>query len=540
MPMLSLRSLLILVGVFCSFVVSSALGQVHVASGLDLESTHAWASYTNADDEVILVHLPPRNAVSVSGVTIEGAGPGQLQAVRRLSKLPDAIAAIENRVYLVFPLAYSNGELIRRVYSGRAVPTPVGASWAFEPIDRLDAHPSITTLGDLRAMVATTDTLYALIHQVEKGTKRDQFSLHQMGSNEWTPIELPTQDQSGAWRIAAAGSELIAINQTNDAQLVSWVWDQVNQTWTRWMDEQIWAPAGKYQFVSGMRNLQVVEWGENGLATLHVWSKGGMYTIAPAIEIPDDAQLASLDSVNRILAMSKHTIEPSSQEADAADQTPKRTVKVIEIDSSDGSVIYAGEPVLQVPVSAAEIRFLIGMMILIMVGVLVVVIMPDKSDAMQIPDGFALADPGKRLLATIIDVFLVCVLIGQLFGVRVVEILTLSVIVRSDGAWLSIPTTMISGVVIMSVFEWGLGASPGKFLMGIRVAKSHSGPMERIPLWAALVRNVIKWILPPVAALALVDPEMLHRGDRATRTLVVVPVRSVDPADNDEESGSRG
>lgn len=550
MQMLSYRSFHFLVGVILSIGISSAAGQVRVASGLDLESTHTWASYTNADDEVILVHLPPRNTVTVSGVTIEGAGPGALQTVRRLSKLPDALAGIDNRVYLVFPLAYSNGELIRRVYSGRALPTPVGASWAFEPVDRLDSHPSITFVGDLSALVATTDALFALTkytapvveaQRLDVGDPPLPYSLLQMTTDDWVEIELPSQsEQETQWRIACVGAELIAINQTSDGQLISWVLDQTGQIWSRWMDEPIAAPIGRFEVVSGMRTLHLIEWDTNDSATLHVWSKGGVYTIASAIEIPPNAQLASLDSVNRIVAISQPMVQSKAGEADQSSDATTPSITITEIDGSDGSVVYSGGPVLQVPVSAAEVRFLVGMMILIMIGVLVVVIMPDKSDAMQIPDGFALADPGKRLIATIIDVFLVAVLMGQLFGVQVVEILTLSVIVRSDGAWLSIPATMISGLVIMSFFEWALGASPGKFLMGVRVAKALSGPVQRVPLWAALVRNVMKWILPPVAALALVDPEMLHRGDRATRTLAVVPIRAKDAPDNDDKSDSSG
>jgi len=64
--------------------------------------------------------------------------------------------------------------------------------------------------------------------------------------------------------------------------------------------------------------------------------------------------------------------------------------------------------------------------------------------------------------------------------------------------------------------------------------------MSRIPLWAAIVRNMIKWLVPPVAALVLLDPERLHRGDRATRTLVVAPIEDFDGSQSSKDSGSEG
>jgi len=153
-----------------------------------------------------------------------------------------------------------------------------------------------------------------------------------------------------------------------------------------------------------------------------------------------------------------------------------------------------------------------------------VVIMPDRHDSMRIPEGFALADPGRRLLATMIDVGLLVVLMSELFDVDPSEIFTLGVLIRPGNAWLVIPATMLAGVLVMSFFEWLMGATPGKLLIGVRVVRAESGAMQRPLLWSALVRNTIKWTLPPVTALALVDPEMLHRGDRASRSVVAYPL----------------
>ncbi|CAN0594975.1 unnamed protein product [Laminaria digitata] len=158
--------------------------------------------------------------------------------------------------------------------------------------------------------------------------------------------------------------------------------------------------------------------------------------------------------------------------------------------------------------------------------------MPDRSDAMQIPDACVLADPGRRLIATMLDAVLVASVVGWYFDVSASEILTMAVIVRPDNAWAVIPITMMMGVGVSTISEWLQGRTPGKMLVVIRVVRAQSGELVRPRLWSALVRNAIKWILPPVAALALIDPEALHRGDRASRTLVVSP-RPADPIPSD-------
>ncbi len=500
-----------LIGLLTSSLASA---QVLIASSLDDVHTHAWAVYANSNDEILLVHLPPRDGDLEARIPIDPALPGELHAVRALNKFPDGLAAIKNRVFVVFPEVTVGDRTIRRVYSGQAFASPVGSVWSFLPSGRLDSEPAIQATGELIDLVATSESLWALIKS------EDEYALMTLAASSWEAVELPTV-QRPSWRISAAGDRLIAIDLSDEKSMQAFELDETQSSWTsQWISAR--KQTGEIESVAGVHGVYVLSRDEQGMVEVQTWSQAGIFTLATGLELPTNIKLAPLGSVNRLVGVSEHVSD--SIEVTGTPSSPQSTIQVYEIDLADGSVVYAGDPVVSSPVSVAEMRFLMGMMVLIMVGVLVVVIMPDKADAMGIPDGFALADPGRRLMATMFDVFLVSFLVGLLFDVRVIEIITLSVIVRSDSSWLVIPLVLITGIVAMSLMEWLLGASPGKWLMGIRVVRGQGGTMQRIPLRAAIVRNVIKWLLPPVAALALLDPEMLHRGDRVTRTLVVAPI----------------
>ncbi len=508
---------------------SFASAQVLVASSLDDTHTHAWAVYENSNNEIVLVHLPPRDGDLGARIPIDPALPGELHAVRTLNKFPDGLAAIGNRVYLVFPTATVGERKIGRVYSGKAVPSPVGSVWGFTPSGRLDSEPAIQIEGELVDLVATSDSVWALI-------KADnEYHLITLADSSWEAGVLPVV-QSPVWRISALGDRVVAVDLADDNNLQAYVLGEDHTTWTtHW--STLPSPMGDFEIIASLHGLFILDQDEHGSGRIQTWSNSGIFTIASGLDLPTNINFSALDSVNRLVGIAEQ-IQLDTDISEASQSQP--TVQVYEIDLADGSMVYVGEPVVSSPVSAAEMRFLMGMMVLIMVGVLVVVIMPDRADAMGIPDGFALADPGRRLMATMFDVFFVSFVMGLLFDVRVIEIITLSVIVRSDTSWLVIPAVLISGIVSMSLLEWLVGASPGKWLMGIRVVRGVGGPMSRIPLWAAIVRNMIKWLVPPVAALVLLDPERLHRGDRATRTLVVAPIEDFDGSQSSKDSGSEG
>jgi uncharacterized RDD family membrane protein YckC len=266
----------------------------------------------------------------------------------------------------------------------------------------------------------------------------------------------------------------------------------------------------------------VIDLDESGTARLRYWSDDGVFLIQSTLpSLPQGAAIALLDDTDSFVVAS---YAPLGDDPDA-----ERTIELTEFGGTSGEVLFAGAPAVSAPVSVEEFRFLVAMMILVMSGVLVVVILPDRADAMHLPEGTALADPGRRLLATLIDVFIVTSVVGATAGVSAIDIVTGAIIVHPGNAWTIFPMTIIAGVLYATSAEYLVGATPGKVIMGLRLVAAEPGAPKRPKLWRVLVRNIIKWVLPPVAALAMIDPESLHRGDRTSRTLVVTRRADEDP-----------
>ena len=501
--------------------------------------SHAWSVYENSQGEILLVHLPPRDADPDAQIAYEPAAPGEMQAFRSLSSMPDGIAAIDNRVFMVFgrsrlPGIGANegkpGKWVRKVYSGRAVRSPVGTAWNLMPQGRLDSEPMITQEGELVDLCATSDRLWALLEA------DGRYQLLRMGQDEWEPIALPELSSQGlapaAWRLSSVGDDLIAVDVADQSAASAYIHGDDGWT-TDWSTIELAEPSiQSSKLIASPRGVDRV----GSASRIRIWSDAGVFTIASDVELPEGTELVAMGSVNRLVGIHRRSVTADTEE-NASGDAPD-LIQVFEIDLVDGSIVYEGGPVVATPVSEAELRLLMLMMMLIMGGVLVVVILPNNAESMSIPDGFSLADPGRRLLATMSDVFLVAIAVGMVFKVSAIEIITLSVITRSDVSWLVLPVTLAIGIVSMTLMEWLLGATPGKFLVGLRLVRANPGAMDRVRLRSAIVRNVIKWLLPPVVALALLDPEMLHRGDRATKTLVVSRIDGYDGSDSSKDSDS--
>ena len=517
-----LISLLIVIGL----AVLPALGDaepsssrpVLLTSTVDASSSRAWSVYRNSQGDNLLVFIAPRDADPSSAPPIDAAPPGQVQSMRSLgSRFPAGVGAIAERVYLVYPPVYANDRRIMRVYSADATPGAVGGLWLVDPLNRLNAHEPIETRGTLSDLEASADALWALLEE-DNGPRLLRFD-----GNAWAAVDLPESINDRRLDLVTIADRVVLVDRVGVAFSAS-LYNAAEKTWEPF--ESTLSLGLHTQLLSGRRAITALDWDEDGKARARAWSAAGVFTIAEGMDLSPDARYSVLDSSQTLVGMLMLDDEP------AADNVPRASVEIVEYDLVDGVQRYRGPPSASSPVSPEEFRFLIGMMMLIMSGVLIVVIMPDRSDAMQIPDACVLADPGRRLIATMLDAVLVASVVGWFFDVSASEILTMAVIVRPDNAWAVIPITMIVGVAASTMSEWLLGRTLGKVLVGIRVVRAQPGALVRPRLWSALVRNAIKWILPPVAALALIDPEALHRGDRASRTLVVSP-RPADPISSD-------
>lgn len=490
---------------------------VLLASTIATDGSRAWTVYRNSQGEHLLVLIAPREASDT--LSIKAAPAGQVQAMRPLGRrFPQALAAVGDRAYIVFPAVYANDRRLMRIYSATAFPSPIGGLWVIDPPDRLRTEHPIETKGELLDLQSTRDTIWALLE--EDDTPR----LLRLDREAWTPVALPQDLSTKRLDLVAIGNSIVLVDRSG-TRFKATRYDNDQQLWTPLPDQ---LPLGGHtQLLASARAIIAIDWDEQDLARMRTWSPAGLFTLASDLELPSTPRYSVLDSSNTLLGMYAYTEQGDTIE-------PTDSVEITEFSLLDNAITFQGAPVASSPVSADEFRFLITMMILVVLGVLVVVIFPDRTGSMLLPDDMVLADPGRRLIATMLDALLVASITARFFNVDTTEILTLSVIVRPDSTWIVIPATMIVGVAYATITEWRFSATPAKLLVGIRVVRAETGPRMRPKLWSALVRNFIKWILPPVAALALIDPESLHRGDRASRTLVVTP-RQPDPIPRDED-----
>ena len=515
-----------LILIVCSIMLlakgaASADDRVLMTSSLDTEASFAWAIYRNSPQEHLLVLIPPRDDNPDQGFMPAQAG--QLQAVRPLGqRVPLAIAAQGDRVYLAYPPVYANDRRLMRMYSLRVTPSPVGGVWVASPSDRFDSEPAIVTTGALVGLQGTSDALWSLIEE------ESRLYLRELDRDSWVPIDLPESINTARLELRAIGAHPVLIDRSG-LEFRAYEYDTELNEWSEFPDSLELSDA--IRIIPGIRALSVIDETESGETRLRSWSSSGLFEIAKLPDIPQNTPFAALSSSGSLLG-----IDRIVSDATEPGTTGSASIEVIELGLLDGAERYRGSPIATTPVSAEEFRFLVGMMMLIMIGVLVVVIMPDHSNAMHLPEGVVLADPGRRLIASMLDGLLVVAVVGRLVDVSAADILTLTVIVRPDNAWSIFPLVIITGLMYSTLTEALFGATPSKMLVGIRVVRAQPGIPVRPRLWSALVRNSIKWLLPPVAALAMIDPETLHRGDRAAHTLVVMP-RPPEPEPRDEGEG---
>jgi len=224
---------------------------------------------------------------------------------------------------------------------------------------------------------------------------------------------------------------------------------------------------------------------------------------------------------------------------DAGDELgPDFEVVLREYSLTTGRVLHEGEAVFATPISPGEFRVVALTLLVMMVLVLVYVLrgLGGEEAGVVIPPGWALAPGGARMIAFATDALLAGLVTSVLLGIDLGEAFSISALSTSrDGHW-ALAVTVGIGFAVSTVLEWLTGRTPGKVLVGIRVVR-EGGSLASPGLGSSAVRNLCKWVLPPVALAALADPNGRHRGDVQAGTVVVAPTGSADGADDPPDSG---
>ncbi|MFO0856128.1 MAG: hypothetical protein U0640_02080 [Phycisphaerales bacterium] len=232
------------------------------------------------------------------------------------------------------------------------------------------------------------------------------------------------------------------------------------------------------------------------------------------------------------------------------------------ISTSTGRMIESGPLTLISPVTRHDYR-MIGVLVAWVIGLIaLVLIRPPKAEyQLSLPEDISLAEPLRRLVAGMIDLGLAMTLGGIAAGNSLGDLVMLDIsdLLTTQQGHITLLAMLAVGFVSGSFGEFMFGRSPGKAIAGCFVVKvgsdvvranertseraneagagSGSGAGGRkasrdgdeielmFPsLPEAMLRNFIKWFLPPAALAGVWREAGRHRGEQYTGTAVVVPV----------------
>jgi len=508
---------------FAALAVVSAHGveRMPAAGSLPTEissATHAWIVVPSGENaKPLLVHLPPRGPGR--------AEPGAVHPAIVLEHLPERLAAFSERVYMIDPPAPSYGGGRARSVRSIAVTPRARGDWVVGAQGRMLTHPSLPGDDELLGFVAVDTGPVAL-------TKGASGRLRALVGSDWIALRLPDahadptsrtlrlvalpgqlgvvdvrQDHAKLWTVDAA--ELRGLAAAQDGGPVEVAWDSREIQWPFGSQK----PSAEIVWVAG--DLLWTTRASNGL---DIWSVGRTHALYLA-RIESDADgyaFVPLASAGRVAVLLRQTSDD-----DPAD------LRMVEVSVYTGDVIYDG-PIRQGgPVNGYEMRLVMAALAALMVIVLLVVLRLDSRGVITLPDRVALARPGPRIAAGIIDLALVAFLVAIARGVSPIAMLNLLDLL-DPGREADLILVVGSGFVLSVIGEWLFGRTLGKAILGCRVISlSRKGEDRRPTLRQAVTRNAVRWLLPPVALIGLLEPDGRHRGDTLARTVVVV---DIDPA----------
>lgn len=541
--------------------------------------SHGWM-IVQSGEKWALVHAPPRVDNDPTATGVLSAAGGSVALVASFTSAPVALAAADDRVYMIFETTDRAGRAIRReVRSITAERSGLGALWRFEPEEELFTHPLLPPGGVLLG-AGCIDGMLAVVLDSSTEANPQSPRIGILYRDRWlfTDLPAPIVDAVRASprnvRIVASRSGLVIcvpradgvlerwtgavtlppkapstfFAEDDDAPIVtrrnasattlpspSWTWTQ--RPMLTLAPGFLDASAGTLVDCAGV--LVWVQVAPDGTILLRELSDDGA---TPLVDIPGAAlpiSIGTLDGDGRIVLIWSQLQAPPPTPQALQSSAPKRTYEIREISPSTGRILYAGPAKSLGPVSPTDFRIL-SIALLVTMGIaLLLVLRPDPSDGIiTIPEGYFLAESGRRLLAAVADLVFAWWIACTIWRIDVGESISPSNMLGGT-TWVVAGTSLAVGMILGAIGEWRVGRSPGKLLAGCEVVStaahsSGAGFLSRPSFWRSLERNAIKWLLPPVAMLGLFDQQGRHRADMMARTVVVVRGEEVDEGDLDQ------
>lgn len=200
-----------------------------------------------------------------------------------------------------------------------------------------------------------------------------------------------------------------------------------------------------------------------------------------------------------------------------------------EVSVTTGRTLYAGGVDNRGPLSVREFQILAGLLVLVFALVIVFVLRTDVASVPVLPAGVVLAEPLRRLTAFMLDYLPAAVLTASVFGLAPLALVDLGTLASGSAGLWHVLVALGVGCVHSTIGEAVFGRSLGKWLTGcevVRVVKmGEKGELivGRLGWGRAIVRNLVRWALPPGAMFLLFDGARRHAGDVLGKSLVVTP-----------------
>ncbi len=513
--------------------------------------SHAWLIVPDARDGWMVLHVPPRWAAPDQSGKSRASPDGSVRAAGRLTARPTFVAAWDDRLYFLddAPPGFAKRPP-RRVSSLRAVKSPIVGAWTTADSGRPSSHRSLEGEGELLAFGATRVGPAALIDtgQHDPGRPGAPIAVHLLVDSQWRVLDAP-RDLGSARRgrfVLQGGVRGLTLAHVGATVRV----------WSAEIDEPDRAsasadpkPAERSIRLdwSGARDLgptpgsdagrllivgEQILWITSAPVALYAAHDAGWRELARPSGVDAVGAAAGLEGVGRVLLASQSDPWPASMRATSTG------LALAELSATSGRAFYSGPARPILPISFTDLRVVAIVLALVMAFVLVFVLKGDDLAALAtLPPGTLIADPARRLVASLIDLAIGLVLASKVLGVGVVESLSMAGVLGGSGLRV-VALALAFAAVLGGLGEAVFGRSIGKAIVAcevIRVRRGDDAPEsadQRPRPISAVTRNAIKWLVFPLGITLFLESSGRHAADRFCGTAVVV--RTEDEPEEDE------
>jgi hypothetical protein len=494
--------------------------------------SHVW--YVAGNDDAknsggVLLHLAPRTGE-------EPAADGAAKVVTLLRAMPEAIAAFDRTVYLIFRPQRLDSPGIgftwrRGIQSVTATRSPIGTAWTFDTFERhLRVCPAMPGDKPLLGVVAQQWGPVALV------SNAGHAELLACGPAGWSSVELPPRAEAS--HLIAGGDDEVLIGSGEPGSPI-WIaslcrdWNASDLLRVSWRERPtIWPTSlsrGGARLLS-IRGDPLLVCALESNASIELWRLESPLRLLRAIADDDRNFVAApMDDAGRLAFLRLGAPLDGARAKPGAPRPvePTRT-RLLEISATSGEVLYDGPILLAGAVSSDELRLIAFAATGAMLAILMYAMRPaEASKAAHLPDGFCLATPSRRVLAGGIDAAICLALAAWAMDEPARSTIAW---ITQDNAW-NVPLLAAAiGACMGTIGEGVWERTPGKAICSCRVIRVQMrsmpdgslAPVARAPgVRRAMIRNVVRWFVPPLAIAGVFRDDRRHRGDRSAATFVV-------------------